>query len=204
MPSAADLAWLIPLLPLMGAVISGLGLISFNKTINRLRKPVAVGLLSCIGISAVLSYAVLADQLRGAPSVEHLFVWASAGNFILPMGYVVDPLGAVMLSLVTTIAMLVMIYSHGYMAHDKGYVRFFTYLALFSSSMLGLIVSPNLLEIYVFWELVGMCSYLLVGFWYDRDGAAHAAQKAFVVNRVGDFGLLLGILGLYWATNSFD
>ena len=97
-----------------------------------------------------------------------------------------------------------MIYSHGYMAHDKGYVRFFTYLALFSSSMMGLIISPNLLEIYVFWELVGMCSYLLVGFWYDRDGAANAAQKAFVVNRVGDFGLLLGILGLFWATKSFD
>ena len=90
------------------------------------------------------------------------------------------------------------------MAHDKGYVRFFTYLALFSSSMMGLIISPILLELYVFWELVGMCSYLLVGFWYDRDGAAHAAQKAFVVNRVGDFGLLLGILGLFWATKSFD
>jgi NAD(P)H-quinone oxidoreductase subunit 5 len=90
------------------------------------------------------------------------------------------------------------------MAHDKGYVRFFTYLALFSSSMLGLVISPNLLEIYVFWELVGMCSYLLVGFWYDRDGAANAAQKAFVTNRVGDFGLLLGILGLFWATGSFD
>jgi NAD(P)H-quinone oxidoreductase subunit 5 len=108
-----------------------------------------------------------------------------------------------MLSLVTTIALLVMVYSDGYMAHDKGYVRFFTYLALFSSSMLGLVISPNLLEIYVFWELVGMCSYLLVGFWYDRDGAANAAQKAFVVNRVGDFGLLLGILGLFWATGSF-
>ena len=149
MPSAEELAWLIPVLPLFGAVLTGLGLISFNRTINRLRKPV-------------------------------------------------------MLALVTTIALLVLVYSHGYMAHDKGYVRFFTYLALFSSSMLGLIISPNLLEIYVFWELVGMCSYLLVGFWYDRDGAAHAAQKAFVVNRVGDFGLLLGILGLFWATGSFD
>ncbi len=204
MPSAAELAWLIPLLPLVGAVVTGLGLISFNGAINRLRKPVAISLLTCLGASAVLSYAVLAEQLSGSPPVEHLFVWASAGNFTLPMGYLVDPLGAVMLSLVTTIALLVMIYSHGYMAHDKGYVRFFTYLALFSSSMLGLIVSPNLLEIYVFWELVGMCSYLLVGFWYDRDGAAHAAQKAFVVNRVGDFGLLLGILGLFWATQSFD
>ena len=204
MTSAADLAWLIPLFPLMGAVITGLGLISFNKRINSLRKPVAVALLSCIGVSTVLSYAVLLEQLRGSPPVEHLFIWASAGTFVLPMGYVVDQLGAVMLALVTTIALLVMVYSHGYMSHDKGYVRFFTYLALFSSSMLGLIISPNLLEIYVFWELVGMCSYLLVGFWYDRDGAAHAAQKAFVVNRVGDFGLLLGILGLFWATGSFD
>ena len=204
MPSAAELAWMIPVLPLVGAVVTGLGLISFNRTINRLRKPVAITLLTCLGASAVLSYAVLAEQLAGAPPVENLFIWASAGDFTLPMGFLVDPLGAVMLSLVTTIALLVMVYSHGYMAHDKGYVRFFTYLALFSSSMLGLIVSPNLLEIYVFWELVGMCSYLLVGFWYDREGAAHAAQKAFVVNRVGDFGLLLGILGLFWATQSFD
>ncbi len=204
MPSAAELAWLIPLLPLIGGLISGLGLISFNKKINKLREKVAIFLISFVGASAVLSYAVLYEQISGNPPVEHLFVWASAGSFTLPMGYIIDPLGSVMLSLVTTIAVLVMIYSHGYMAHDKGYVRFFTYLALFSSSMLGLIVSPNLLEIYVFWELVGMCSYLLVGFWYDRDGAAHAAQKAFVVNRVGDFGLLLGILGLFWATGSFD
>ena len=204
MPSAAEVAWLIPVLPLIGAAITGLGLISFNRTVNRLRKPVAALLISCVGAAAVLSYAVLAEQLAGAPATEVLFTWASAGSFSLPMGFRVDALAAVMLSLVTTIALLVMVYSDGYMAHDKGYVRFFTYLALFSSSMLGLVISPNLLEIYVFWELVGMCSYLLVGFWYDRDGAANAAQKAFVTNRVGDFGLLLGILGLFWATGSFD
>ena len=204
MPSAAEVAWLIPLLPLLGASLVGLGLISFNRTLNRLRTPVAALLISCVGGSAALSYGVLLEQLNGAAPYEQLFTWASAGTFNLQMGFCVDPLGAVMLALVTTIALLVMVYSHGYMAHDKGYVRFFTYLALFSSSMLGLIISPNLLEIYVFWELVGMCSYLLVGFWYDRDGAAHAAQKAFVVNRVGDFGLLLGILGLFWATGSFD
>jgi NAD(P)H-quinone oxidoreductase subunit 5 len=203
MPSASELAWLIPLIPLLGACITGLGLISFNRTVNRLRKPVALLLLTCVGIAAVLSYAVLAEQLAGAAPREVLFDWASAGSFSLQMGYRVDALGAVMLALVTTVALLVMVYSDGYMAHDKGYVRFFTYLALFSSSMLGLVISPNLLEIYVFWELVGMCSYLLVGFWYDRDGAANAAQKAFVVNRVGDFGLLLGILGLFWATGSF-
>tara|TARA_Y100001978_G_scaffold187655_1_gene188441 strand:+ start:1794 stop:3836 length:2043 start_codon:yes stop_codon:yes gene_type:complete len=204
MPQASEIAWLIPVFPLIGAVISGLSLISVNKRINNLREVVAISLLSFVGVSAVISYKALFEQINGYQSVEKLFVWASAGDFQIPMGFVLDPLGSVMLALVTTITLLVMIYSHGYMAHDKGYVRFFTYLALFSSSMLGLIISPNLLEIYVFWELVGMCSYLLVGFWYDRDGAAHAAQKAFVVNRVGDFGLLLGILGLFWATKSFD
>jgi len=204
MPQASEIAWLIPVFPLIGAVLSGLGLISINKKINNSREIVSIGLISFVGISAVISYKALIEQVNGYQTVEKLFVWANAGDFTIPMGFVLDPLGSVMLALVTTITLLVMIYSHGYMAHDKGYVRFFTYLALFSSSMMGLIVSPNLLEIYVFWELVGMCSYLLVGFWYDRDGAAHAAQKAFVVNRVGDFGLLLGILGLFWATNSFD
>jgi len=204
MPQASEIAWLIPVFPLIGAVLSGLGLISINKKINNSREIVSVGLITFVGISAVISYKALIEQINGYQSVEKLFVWANAGDFTIPMGFVLDPLGSVMLALVTTITLLVMIYSHGYMAHDKGYVRFFTYLALFSSSMMGLIVSPNLLEIYVFWELVGMCSYLLVGFWYDRDGAAHAAQKAFVVNRVGDFGLLLGILGLFWATYSFD
>ena len=203
MPSAAELAWLIPVLPLLGAALSGLGLLTFSRTVNRLRRPVALMLISCVGAAAVLSFAVLAEQIGGSGATEVLFNWASAGSFNLQMGYRVDALGAVMLALVTTIALLVMVYSDGYMAHDKGYVRFFTYLALFSSSMLGLVISPNLLEIYVFWELVGMCSYLLVGFWFDRDGAANAAQKAFVVNRVGDFGLLLGILGLFWATGSF-
>ncbi len=204
MPQASEIAWLIPVFPLIGAVLSGLGLISVNKKINNSREIVSISLILFVGISAVISYKALIEQINGYQVVEKLFVWASAGDFTIPMGFILDPLGSVMLALVTTITLLVMIYSHGYMAHDKGYVRFFTYLALFSSSMMGLIISPNLLEIYVFWELVGMCSYLLVGFWYDRDGAAHAAQKAFVVNRVGDFGLLLGILGLFWATKSFD
>ncbi len=204
MPQASEIAWLIPVFPLIGAVLSGLGLICANKKINNSREIVSISLISFVGISAVISYKTLIEQINGYQPVEKLFVWASAGDFTIPMGFVLDQLGSVMLTLVSTITLLVMIYSHGYMAHDKGYVRFFTYLALFSSSMMGLIISPNLLEIYVFWELVGMCSYLLVGFWYDRDGAANAAQKAFVVNRVGDFGLLLGILGLFWATKSFD
>ena len=204
MATAADLAWLIPVLPLVGAAIVGLGLISFSRTVSRLRRPAALLLTSAVGASTVMSLATLWEQMAGAPRHEQLFDWANAGTFHLQMGYCVDPLTAVMLVVVCGIALLVMIYSHGYMAHDQGYVRFFTYLALFSSSMLGLVVSPNLLETYVFWELVGMCSYLLVGFWYERTGAAHAAQKAFVVNRVGDFGLLLGILGLFWATGQLD
>ncbi len=204
MPQASEIAWLIPVFPLIGAVLSGLGLICVNKKINNSREIVSISLISLVGVSSVVSYKTLFEQINGYQPVEKLFVWASAGDFTIPMGFVLDQLGSVMLTLVSTITLLVMIYSHGYMAHDKGYVRFFTYLALFSSSMMGLIISPNLLEIYVFWELVGMCSYLLVGFWYDRDGAANAAQKAFVVNRVGDFGLLLGILGLFWATKSFD
>ena len=133
-----------------------------------------------------------------------MFEWAAAGDFHLEMGYIVDPLTSMMLVVVTTVAFLVMIYTDGYMAHDPSYVRFYAYLSLFSSSMLGLVISPNLVQVYVFWELVGMCSYLLIGFWYDRKAAADACQKAFVVNRVGDFGLLLGILGLFWATRSFD
>jgi NAD(P)H-quinone oxidoreductase subunit 5 len=120
------------------------------------------------------------------------------------MGFVIDHLTAMMLVIVTTVAFLVQIYTDGYMAHDPSYVRFYAYLSLFTSSMLGLVVSPNLVQIYIFWELVGMCSYLLIGFWFDRKGAADACQKAFVTNRVGDFGLLLGLLGLYWATGTFE
>jgi NAD(P)H-quinone oxidoreductase subunit 5 len=120
------------------------------------------------------------------------------------MGYTVDNLSALMLFIVTGVALLVMVYSHGYMDHDPSYVRFFTYLSLFSSSMLGLILSPNLVQVYIFWELVGMCSYLLIGFWFYKKSAADACQKAFIANRVGDFGLLLGILGLFTLTKSFE
>lgn len=197
-------AWLIPVLPLAGAMIVGLGLLSFSQTTNSLRQANAVFVVSLLGASMVLSFALLWSQIHGHPPYIQTFEWATAGNFHLSMGYTIDHLTTLMLAIVTTVAFLVMIYTDGYMAHDPGYVRFYAYLSLFSSSMLGLVVSPNLVQIYIFWELVGMCSYLLVGFWFDRKAAAEAAQKAFVVNRVGDFGLLLGILGLYWATESFD
>ncbi|MEB3248946.1 MAG: NAD(P)H-quinone oxidoreductase subunit 5, partial [Merismopediaceae bacterium] len=170
----------------------------------QLRQLNAVLIVSCLGAAMVFSFALLASQLQGHEIYTRSLEWASAGNFHLNMGFVIDHLSALMLVIVTTVAFLVMIYTDGYMAHDPGYVRFYAYLSLFASSMLGLVISPNLVQVYIFWELVGMCSYLLIGFWYDRKAAADACQKAFVTNRVGDFGLLLGILGLYWATNSFD
>jgi NAD(P)H-quinone oxidoreductase subunit 5 len=197
-------AWLIPVLPLLGATLVGLGLISINQVTNRLRQLNAIVIISLMGASMALSLALLWSQIQGHAPYLWTLEWASAGNFHLTMGYTIDHLTSLMLVIVTTVAVLVMIYTDGYMAHDPGYVRFYAYLSLFGSSMLGLVVSPNLVQVYIFWELVGMCSYLLVGFWYDRKAAADACQKAFVTNRVGDFGLLLGILGLFWATGSFD
>ncbi|MEO1339843.1 MAG: NAD(P)H-quinone oxidoreductase subunit 5 [Cyanobacteria bacterium J06635_13] len=197
-------AWLIPVLPLIGAMLVGIGLISVNKATNNLRQIVAVFIVSIIGATMVMSFAILWSQIHGHEAVTRTIEWASAGDFHLSMGYTIDHLSAMMLVIVTTVAFLVMIYTDGYMAHDPGYVRFYAYLSIFSSSMLGLVISPNLVQIYIFWELVGMCSYLLIGFWYDRQPAADACQKAFVTNRVGDFGLLLGMLGLYWATGSFE
>ena len=197
-------AWLIPVLPLAGAMLIGIGLISLNKFTNQLRQLNAVFVVSLLGAAMVLSFALFWSQFQGHAPYIYTLDWASAGNFHLKMGYTIDHLTALMLVIVTTVAFLVMVYTDGYMAHDPGYVRFYAYLSLFSSSMLGLVISPNLVQIYIFWELVGMCSYLLIGFWYDRKPAADACQKAFVTNRVGDFGLLLGILGLYWATGSFE
>jgi NAD(P)H-quinone oxidoreductase subunit 5 len=197
-------AWLIPVLPLAGAMLIGMGLVSYGKTVNQFRQGSAAFVVSLIGAAMVFSFALLWSQIQGHPPYNRIIEWAAAGDFHLTMGYTIDHLTSLMLVIVTTVAFLVMIYTDGYMAHDPGYVRFYAYLSLFSSSMLGLVVSPNLVQVYIFWELVGMCSYLLIGFWYDRKAAADACQKAFVTNRVGDFGLLLGILALYWATGSFE
>ncbi|MBD2082756.1 NAD(P)H-quinone oxidoreductase subunit 5 [Leptolyngbya sp. FACHB-17] len=197
-------AWLIPVLPLAGAMLVGLGLITFNKDVNKLRKANSIFIVSLIGAAMTYALALFWSQYQGHEPYTQSIEWAAAGDFHLSMGYVIDPLSSLMLVIVTTVAFLVMIYTDGYMAHDLGYVRFYAYLSLFSSSMLGLVISPNLVQVYIFWELVGMCSYLLIGFWFYRKAAADACQKAFVTNRVGDFGLLLGILGLYWSTRSFE
>jgi NAD(P)H-quinone oxidoreductase subunit 5 len=197
-------AWLIPVLPLIGAAVVGMGLISLGDATSKLRQPASIFIVSLTGMAMVLSFLLFWSQVQGHDTFTQMIEWASAGDFRLEMGYTIDHLASLMLVIVTTVAFLVMVYTDGYMAHDPGYVRFYAYLSLFSSSMLGLVISPNLLQVYVFWELVGMCSYLLIGFWYDRKPAADACQKAFVTNRVGDFGLLLGMLAIFWATGSFD
>ncbi len=190
--------------PLAAALIIGTGLITFNKSTNKLRSLWSILSVSATGGAGVMSANLLWSQIQGHEPYLYSFEWAQAGSFHLNMGFTIDHLTALMLVIVTSVAFLVQIYTDGYMAHDPSYVRFYAYLSLFTSSMLGLVVSPNLVQIYIFWELVGMCSYLLIGFWFDRKGAADACQKAFVTNRVGDFGLLLGLLGLYWATGTFE
>ncbi len=204
MESLYQYSWLIPVLPLIGGAVIGTGLITVSEATNSQKRLSAGFIVSLMGTSMVLAIALLASQFQGHEAFTGTIEWVSAGNFNLSMGYTVDHLSSLMMVIVCTVAFLVMIYTDGYMSHDAGYVRFYTYLSLFGASMLGLVVSNNLVEIYIFWELVGMCSYLLVGYWYERKPAAEAAQKAFVVNRVGDFGLLLGILGLYWCTGSFE
>ncbi len=200
-----QLAWMIPLYPLLAATIIGLGLVMFREQVAKMRTPAALLSIGLIGVAFLHSAAVAYGAMgAGLKPYTQTWEWIAAGTFTLQMGYTVDNLAALMLVVVTSVALLVMIYSHGYMDHDPSYVRFFTYLSLFSASMLGLVVSPNLIQVYIFWELVGMCSYLLIGFWFYKSSAAAACQKAFVTNRVGDFGLLIGVLGLFVVTQSFE
>ena len=197
-------AWLIPLFPCIAAFFLGVGLLSFRKVTRSLRWVAAAISIGLLGISMMLSFGLFWEQIVTNSAHIYIWSWIKTDSLGLEIGYIIDPLSSIMLVLVTTVGIGVMIYTDGYMSHDRGYVRFFLYLSLFTSSMLGLVLSSNLIQIYAFWELVGMCSYLLIGFWFTRPSAAGACQKAFVTNRIGDFGLLLGILGFYWITGSFD
>ncbi len=134
----------------------------------------------------------------------HLFTWIPAGSFVVEVGFVIDALTACLLIVVTTIGLLVHVYSIGYMSHDPGYWRFFAYLNLFMFSMLLLVLASSFLVVFVAWELVGLCSYLLIGFWYRKRSAALAAKKAFIVNRVGDVGFALGIMLIFVSLGTLD
>nr|AHY80589.1 NADH-plastoquinone oxidoreductase subunit 5 [Beta vulgaris subsp. vulgaris]ALG63334.1 NADH dehydrogenase subunit 5 [Beta vulgaris subsp. vulgaris]UVF30908.1 NADH dehydrogenase subunit F [Beta vulgaris subsp. maritima] len=197
-------AWIIPFLPLPVPLLIGAGLFFFPMATKNLRRIWAFSSISLLSIVMVFSMKLSIQQINSNSIYQYVWSWTINNDFSLEFGYLLDPLTSIMSMLITTVAILVLIYSDNYMSHDRGYLRFFAYMSFFNTSMLGLVTSSNLIQIYIFWELVGMCSYLLIGFWFTRPIAANACQKAFVTNRVGDFGLLLGILGLYCITGSFE
>jgi NADH-quinone oxidoreductase subunit L len=195
--------YLVPLLPLFTFLINFL----FFRKNRHLAPYIAVGgVLAAFLLSLSLAARLLDNTAPIVDETEWLNVSGAVfGHFVIKVGTLLDPLCAMMLLVVTGISTLVHIYSLGYMHEEPGIVRFFMYLNLFTCSMLGLVVSPNLYQMYIFWELVGLCSYLLIGFYYDKASANNACKKAFVVNRVGDFGMFLGILLLtyYLGTSDF-
>nr|YP_009451900.1 NADH-plastoquinone oxidoreductase subunit 5 [Oropetium aristatum]ARQ28215.1 NADH-plastoquinone oxidoreductase subunit 5 [Oropetium aristatum] len=197
-------AWIIPLLPLPLIMSMGFGLFLIPTATKNLRRIWAFPSVLLLSIALVFSVHLSIQQIKGSSIYQYLWSWTINNDFSLEFGYLIDPLTSIMLILITTVGILVLIYSDDYMSHDEGYLRFFIYISFFTTSMLGLVTSSNLIQIYFFWELVGMCSYLLIGFWFTRPIAASACQKAFVTNRVGDFGLLLGILGFFWVTGSLE
>nr|YP_011014269.1 NADH dehydrogenase subunit F [Arenaria przewalskii]WQA10675.1 NADH dehydrogenase subunit F [Arenaria przewalskii] len=197
-------AWIIPFIPLPVPLLIGVGLLLFPTATKKLRRMWAFSSLSLLTIVMLFSMTLLIQQINSNSIYQYVWSWAINNDFSFEFGYLLDPLTSIMSVLITTIAILVLIYSDNYMYHDRGYLIFFAYMSFFNTSMLGLVTSSNLIQIFIFWEFVGMCSYLLIGFWFTRPIAANSCQKAFVINRVGDFGLFLGILGLYWVTGSFD
>nr|YP_010987769.1 NADH-plastoquinone oxidoreductase subunit 5 [Synostemon bacciformis]WON66201.1 NADH-plastoquinone oxidoreductase subunit 5 [Synostemon bacciformis] len=197
-------SWILPLITLPVPVLIGIGLLIFPTATKKLRRIWAFPSIFFLNIVMLFSTHLSIQQVNSSSIFQYVWSWAINNDFSLEFGYLIDPLTSILLILITTVGILVLIYSDNYMSHDQGYLRFFAYMTFFNTSMLGLVTSSNLIQIYIFWELVGMCSYLLIGFWFTRPTAASACQKAFVTNRVGDFGLLLGILGFYWITGSFD
>nr|BDZ75805.1 NADH dehydrogenase subunit F [Fissidens protonematicola] len=195
---------IVPFFPFVASVLIGLNLFFFPKSTKSLRHIWAIFSILLLSIIMIFSFNILWQQINNNTIYRYLWSWIFDKQIDFKVGFLIDPLTSIMLVLITTVGVLVMIYSDSYMSHDQGYVRFFAYLSLFTASMLGLVLSPNLIQIYIFWELVGICSYLLIGFWFNRPSAANACQKAFIINRIGDFGLLLGILGFYWMTGSFE
>ena len=189
--------WLIPALPLAGALCN----ILFGNRIGRRAHWVAV---PTVAGSFLAACTVLAHVWDGGSFTSPLFAWIVAGDFETSVVALVDPLTGVMLLVVTGVSALIHLYSVGYMHDDPGYARYFAYLNLFVFSMTMLVLAGDFLVLYVFWEAVGLCSYLLIGFWYTRPAAAQAGKKAFIVNRVGDFGFGLGVMWLWTALGTLD
>lgn len=193
METVVKALWLIPVLPLVAAAITSL----LRRHHRRLSSGLAIGsmllsfVVSCIALAAVL------QEGGGTHRATFSFDWLQLGESAVKLGWVLDPLTISMAMMVTFVGLLIFIYSVGYMADDPNYGRFFCFLSLFAAAMLGLVIANSLLLLFICWELVGLASYLLIGFWHEKPSAAAAAKKAFIVTRIGDIGFFIGLLWLY-------
>src|SRR4051812_44752783 len=182
----------VPLAPLAGAAIAGLfGTKFFGNKIGR-KASHTVTILGVL-IAFIISFQTLLAVLDGTTFNGTIYTWMTVAGLKLEVGFLIDSLTAMMMCVVTFVSLMVHIYTIGYMADDEGYNRFFSYISLFTFAMLMLVMSNNFLQLFFGWEAVGVVSYLLIGFWYTRPTAVFANLKAFLVNRVGDFGFILGI-----------
>ncbi|MEM1439738.1 MAG: NADH-quinone oxidoreductase subunit L [Pseudomonadota bacterium] len=194
-----DYHLIIVLAPLLASIIAGLGGRFIGRTASHL---VTIG---GVGLSCVLSFLVFKHHLLGGiPENYSVYTWAVTDGLRMEVGFLIDRLTAMMMLVVTFVSLMVHIYTIGYMKDDPGYQRFFSYISLFTFAMLMLVMSNNFLQLFFGWEAVGLVSYLLIGFWYKKPTAIFANLKAFLVNRVGDFGFLLGIAAIYTYTGSLD
>src|ERR1041385_9085872 len=195
-PGIVSNLWLLPAVPFAAAVV----ILSLGKS----RRKSAAG-LAIAGQILVLAISILAFlptlQTHGFRAVQN-FTWFTFGDQSLRLGFVLDPLAAAMMLMITLVGLCIFVFSIGYMAEDKNFSRFFAYLSFFSGAMLGVVVANSLLLLFIFWELVGLASYLLIGFWIDRPSAAAAAKKAFITTRIGDLGFFLGMLWVYSRTDT--
>jgi len=191
---------LIPLLPLVGAILAGL----LGRVIGRVGAHTVT--ILAVAISCALSFQVLKQiYLDGVPAFDGpVYSWLVSDGIQFDVGFLIDRLSAMMMVVVTFVSLCVHVYTIGYMSDDPGYQRFFSYISLFTFSMLMLVMSNNFMQLFFGWEAVGVVSYLLIGFWYTKPSAIFANFKAFLVNRVGDFGFVLGIAGVFYFTNSVN
>jgi NADH-quinone oxidoreductase subunit L len=198
--SIAQVLWLIPAVPMLASGVIAL----LKQPRRRLASTLAIGSL---GFSLLLALAAFSHVVTGWTHGEAVretvnFTWIQVGAANVDLGWVLDPLSAVMLVMVTFVGLLIFIYSTGYMAHDENFTRFFCFLSLFAGAMLGVVIANSILMLFMCWELVGLTSYLLIGFWYQKPSAAAAAKKAFLTTRVGDIFFLLGIVWLFSQTGT--
>ena len=203
MSSVPTIYLIIVLAPLLGAILAGLfGTGFMGKPVSRFMAHRIT--TSLVALSMVLSFYVLYDVAQGNTFEGTWYLWAMVGSYKMEVGFLIDPLSALMMTVVTFVSLMVHIYSIGYMADDDGYERFFSYISLFTFSMLMLVMANNMMQLLFGWEAVGLVSYLLIGFYYKRDTAIFANMKAFIINRVGDFGFILGIGLLFAYTGSLN